>query len=103
MQATTRSNCHCNEKSGWLFHQATPGVGTGRGRIVGGVALQEVQDPRQPGCFFEGQPALQQEEVQEHAQGHVTMPALPAAASQRAGVRRRGAWQRKTRIGSAPG
>ena len=41
-------NCHCNEKLGWLFHQATPGVGMGRGRIVDRAALQEVQDPRQP-------------------------------------------------------
>ena len=35
-------NCHCNEKPGWLFHQATPGVGMGGGRIAGRAALQAV-------------------------------------------------------------
>ena len=32
-------NCHCNEKSGWLFRQAAARVGTGRGRIAGRAAL----------------------------------------------------------------
>ncbi len=106
--AANRSGEHCNEKSRWLFGQAAAGVGAGGGRLAGHAALQAVQDPLQPRAavpqpaapqgqhglqelrhlaqgqaglfFFEPQLALQQEEVQDQAQGHVAMPALPAAA-----------------------
>ena len=54
-----KGNCHCNEKSRWLFRQASPGVGTGRGRIAGRAALQAVQDRCQQGVSTPSQAAKQ--------------------------------------------
>ena len=52
-------NCHCNEKSGRLFNQATPGVGTGGGRIAGGAAPQAVLERHQQGTSVPAQAAQQ--------------------------------------------
>jgi len=80
----TRSQGGCSTK----HSRARAARRCGRVRPVAGCETGPARYPRvsatgysvRPGCFVGASPAPQQEEVQEHVQDRMTMPALPAAA-----------------------
>ena len=71
---------HCNEKLGGCSTQRRrASCRRWRNRVSTASRTSATWHGIRPECFCGRQSILQQEEVHEHTQGHMTVPALPAA------------------------